>query len=365
MSKTFNAHVNAVFAAMNTNYDEMNNLMQDVALGRELYDAENDRKISKAEANAKILDFSRQILGITDPTDSTQVRRCWRDNARQWFDVIEDTLNVTIETGLLESDWFNQLVETKSIGYHDRQDFYIEKDALLAVSTAGTSHHDHPLQRLGAGQPVSIPTALHVIKVGADINRYIAGQVDWTKLVDAITKAYIADIQKTVYAQIAIAVSQLPAQFKSTGTPVVKATLDNMIENVSMANDGAEVILMATRAGISQLQSISNVQWAADFQKDDFANTGSIGIYEGSKIVRIPNRFTDDTFSQKVFADQIIILPTVGDNGKFIKLVEEGSIEILEKMDRGDYLSDLQTYEVQRRYGVGVVLGRMFGSWVL
>lgn len=363
--KNFNERVNAVFAAMNTNYDEMNNLMQDVALGREIFDAETDRKISKAEANAKILEFSKKVLGITDIKDATEVKRAIRDNKRQWFDIIEDTVNVTVSVGLQESDWFNSLVETKTIGYHDRQDFYIEQDGILSVAKAGTSHHDHVLQRLSAGQTISIPTMLHVVKVGADINKYVTGQVDWAKFIDAITKAYIVDIQKEVYAQVAVAVSQLPANFKSTGTPLVKSKFDEIIENVSAANDGADVIVMGTRAGISAVASLSNVSWIADSQKENLANTGSIGIYEGTRLMVIPNRFADNTLTNKVFADQLLILPVIGDEGKFIKYVEEGGIEILEKSERGDYLSDLMTYEVQRRYGTGVVLGKKFGSWVL
>lgn len=361
----FNEHTNAVFAAMNTNYDEMNNLMQDVALGRELYDSESDRKISKAEANAKILEFSRKILGITNINDATEVRRAFRDNGRQWFDIIEDTVNVAVQVGLQESDWFNELVETKTIGYHDRQDFYTDTEAILSVAKAGTSHHDHVLQRLGVGSPITIPTELHVVKVGADINKYIAGQVDWSKLIDAITTAYIADIQKDVYGQIAVAVGQLPATFKSTGN-LVKATFDDIIERVSMANNGAEVVLMATRAGVAAINGIQNVQYIADFQKDNHANSGSIGIYEGNRVIVVPNRFSDNTMTSKVFADQIMIMPVIGDAGKFIKYIEEGDIMISEIMERDSkYTSDIQTYEVQRRYGTGVVLGRKFGSWVL
>lgn len=362
--RNFNEHTKAVFAAMNTNYDEMNNLMQDVALKRDLYDAEADRKITKAEANAKILEFSRQILGITDIHNATEVRRAWRDHGREWFDIIEDTVNVAVTVGLQESDWFNQLVEMKSIGYHDRQDFYVYDDAILSVAKAGVSHHDHILQRLAAGQTVSIPTALHVVKVGADINRFIAGQEDWTRLVEAITTAYIADIQKNVYGQVATAVAALPAAFKSTGS-LVKTTLDTIIENVSAANNGAEVIIMGTKNALGAISSIANVSWAADAQKDSMMNIGNIGIYEGTRLVPVPNRFSDNTFTTKVFSDQLIILPVIGDEGKFIKFVEEGDMEILEKTDRGEYTSDLMTYEVQRRYGTGVVLGRKFGSWVL
>ena len=363
--KRFNEHTNAVFAAMNTNYDEMNNLMQDVALGREIYDAESDRKISKAEANAKILDFSRQILGISNPKDAKEVRRGLRDNGRQWFDIIEDTVDIAIATGIQENDWFNELVETKTIGYHDRQDFYTEEDGILMVAKAGTSHHDHVLQRLSAGQRVTIPTDLYVVKVGADINRYIAGQEDWAKLVNAITKAYVKEIQSQVYAQVNTAVGLLPANFKSTGT-LVKATFDNIISNVQAANEGAEVIILAEKSGISAINGIANVQWIADSQKENYANTGSIGIYEGTRVLQMPVRFADKTYTSKLYDGQILVLPVIGDEGKFIKFIDEGDTLISEITDRDSkYTSDLQTYEVQRRMGVGVVLGRKFGSWTL
>ena len=50
----FNAHTMEVFSEMNTNYEAMSNLMTDVALKHEIYDAETDKVISSAEANAKI-----------------------------------------------------------------------------------------------------------------------------------------------------------------------------------------------------------------------------------------------------------------------------------------------------------------------
>ena len=60
-----------------------------------------------------------------------------------------------------------------------------------------------------------------------------------------------------------------------------------------------------------------------------------------------------------------MIIPVVGDAGKFVKFVDEGDTLILEKTDRGDYVSDIMTYEVQRHFGVATVLGRYFGQWTL
>ena len=367
MVKNFNEHVMAVFAANNTDYEAVSNLMTDVALGREIYDAESDRKITKQEANAKILDFSRQVMGITDIRDAKAVRRAIRDNARQWFDIVEDTISVVIDTNFKESDFFNALVDKKTIAFGDRQDFVIEDDdALFSIAKAGTSHHDHILQRLRGRRTVTIPTELYVVKIGADINRYVLGDVDWSAWVANIARSYSAMIQEQTYAQLGAAITALPAQFKGTGTldSTNKADFDAIVEAVSAANNGAEVIIMGTKNALSKISGMADVDWAAKDQRDNVMNTGNIGIYEGTRLVTIPNRFKDQSMSQYVFdTDKLYIMPIIGENGKFIKMIDEGSVEIIEKLERGDYLSDLQTYEVQRRMGFGIVLGRYFGYW--
>lgn len=367
----FSEHAMSVFSAMNTDYEAMNNLMQDLALGREIYDAESDRQISKAEANKAVLEFSRQILGIDDIKDKKAVRRALRDNGREWFDIIEDTIDVSVTVGLQDTDWFTELVESRNIAYGDRQDFVIEDDnAVLAIAKAGTSHHDHILQRITAGERKTVPTQLYAVKVGADINRYILGQEDWATLVAAITKAFILKIQAEVYAEVDTAASKLPVQagFVDTGalSSATKDNFDAIIANVSAANNGAEVVIMGTKSALQKINALADVNWGATAQKDNVMNTGHIGIYEGTKLVEVPNRFTDKTFTTKVFSEKtLLFMPAIGDAGKFVKFVDEGDTEVLEKTERGEYTSDLMTYEVQRRYGVGTIIGRQFGKWTL
>lgn len=367
MAKNFNEHTMAVFAANNTDYESVSNLMTDVALGREIYDSESDRMITKAEANAKILDFSRQVLGITDIRDTKGVRRAIRDNSREWFDIVEDTISTVIDTNFKNSDFFNALVDRKTIAFGDRQDFVIEDDdALFSIAKAGVSHHDHILQRLRGRRVITIPTQLYVIKIGADINRYVLGDVDWAGWISNIARSYEAMIQEETYAQLGAAITALPAQFKGTGTldSTNKSDFDAIVEAVSAANNGAEVVIMGTKNALSQISGMANVNWAAKDQRDSVMNTGNIGIYEGTRLITVPNRFKDKTMSQYVFdTDKLYLIPVIGDQGRFIKMIDEGGVEILERMERGDYLSDLQTYEVQRRMGFGIVLGRYFGYW--
>ena len=366
--KKFNTNTMAVFAEYNTDYEAVSNLMTDVALGREIYDEESGRIITKQEANAKILDFSRKVLGITDIHDAKAVRRAIRDNGREWMDIIEDTISIVVDTMFKESDFFNSLVDKKTIKFGDRQDFVIEdEDALFSIAKAGTSHHDHILQRLRGRQTITIPTELYVVKIGADINRYVLGDVDWSKWVSNIGRSFVAMIQEETYAELIQAVNALPARFKGTGTldATTKATFDDIIQATSAANNGANVVIMGAKAALSKISGLADVNWAAKDQRDNVMNTGNIGIYEGTTLIEIPNRFRDKTYSQYVFdTDKLYIIPVIGEEGRFIKMVDEGDIEIFETLERDEkYVSDLQTYEVQRRMGFGLYVGRMFGYW--
>lgn len=368
MKKNFSSHVMSVFANFNTDAECMTNLMTDLALGREIYDGEG-KKVSPTEANEQIRKFTLSLLEIGDAKDVKSVKRGWRDHSREWFDIIEDTVDNVVEVGIQQSEWFEDLVERKTLNYFDRQDFYIDTDSILAVAKAGVSHHTHPLQRLGVGRTVSLTPDLYVVKVGADINRYITGQLDWPRFVNAIAIAFMKKIQGEVYNAVDTAATLLPVggtNFVNTGTlsTATKADFDKIVANVGDANDNAEVVIMGTHTALQALNKLGDVAWISDLAKDSVYNIGRMGLYEGTRLVEIPNRFTDKTFTTKVFSDKkLLIVPVIGDAGKFVKVIDEGTTEI-EHTERDEkYSSDLMSMEVQRRFGVGVVIGHQFGQW--
>ena len=360
-----------VLSAMETDFDGMNRLMQDLALGRDIYDAETQKTISKADANAKVLEFSRKVLCIDDPKDRRSVRRGFRDHGREWLDIIEDTTEVTVSTGLNENEWFNEFVEKKNIAYGDRADFYSEEDTILSIAKTGESHHDHVLQRISAGEHVTIPTYRHVVKIGEDINSYILGDVDWSKMINSIGKSFILDTQKESYEALDTAVSKLPVTSGFIGTGALSATtkemFDKIIANVEAANEGSGVAVFGTKAALKKITALADVDWANVAQKDNLANSGIIGIYEGTNLVQIPQRFKDKKMTTKVFDDKKLFIMPLVDN-KLVKFIDEGDTEINEITDKGEQngrWDDIMTYEVQRRYGVGVLIGRYFGQWTL
>jgi len=84
-------------------------------------------------------------------------------------------------------------------------------------------------------------------------------------------------------------------------------------------------------------------------------------------MVEIPQRFKDKTMTVKLFDDSKLYIMPLLDN-KMVKFVDEGDTEITSVDEKGEAngrWDDIMTYEVQRRYGVGVVCGRYFGQWTL
>lgn len=377
MSKmNFSSRVLTIFEEFQSDHEAMTSLMTDLALGREIYDAESERVVTKAEAEATVLDFSRKVLGITpemiERKDRRAIERAYRDNKREWFDILEDTIDITLTVGLQQNEWFNSLAETINIGYGDRQDFVAEQKSYLAVATVGTSHHDHIMQRLKVGERYSIPTERHAVKVGADINKYILGQVEWDKFVAAIDEAYILDIQNKIMAAVDTAVSKLPAPTEFVGNGDLatnKAAFLTVTDNVADANGTTGVVVMGTRAALRNVMGIIDTNWISAQQKDDRADYGIVATAEGITLARIPNRYKDATFANgKVFDDKKLYIFATGDTNKFIKVVEEGGAYLDEVMDRSastGYMQDIQSFEVQRIYGAGIVPGYVFGAWTL
>lgn len=372
MLKVFSQDTMNVFAKHETTPEQISRLMTDVALGREIYDDDTKRVISKAEANEKIYNFSLDILGMTKDMSPKLRQRAWRDNHRIWYDIVEDTIDLRISTGFNGNEWFNDLVETKNIEEDGRQDFITEHEAILAVSKVGTSHHDLILQRIGADQPVTIPVERFAIKIGEDINKYLVGQTDWAKMIDAISRAYVKKVYELITAQLATLTTVLPAALVGSGalSSSTKAAFDNIIEKVSAANDGSDVIIMGTKNALKKITALADVNWGSKDQRDAMAATGTLGIYEGTRLVEIPQRFSDKTFADasKLMSDNQLIFMPVGYSDKPIKFVDVGSTLINEITDRGEQngrWDDIMSYEVQRQFGAGLVLGSYLGEWTL
>lgn len=134
-----------------------------------------------------------------------------------------------------------------------------------------------------------------------------------------------------------------------------------------MVNYNVPVVLMGTKTALKKLNGLyesgAGLNWIADSLKESVAHTGLLGDYEGTVLMEIPQRFEKNNTAQKLVDNaKILVMPLV--DYKPIKFVDYGETEITvdqvaAKMD------DRQTYEVQRKMGVGSVISRYFGVWTI
>lgn len=369
----FSAHVMNVFSEMETTYDEVKNLMFDLAMGNEIYDDETGRVVSKSEAETKLRGICQKIFGVNENSSKRELKRAYREHGREFFDIIEEVIDVAIAKGFRDNEFFNQFVDYRNIALGDAYEFYTEEDVILSIAKVGVSHHDYILQRLGKGQSFTIPYERYGAAVGADINMYMIGREPWSDLVDAISKAFVIKIQQEIYAQLLTAATTIPAAVRSgfVGTGALssstKDAFDTIIQNVETANEGG-VVILGTKTALKKLNALSDVNWRSEDLKGDVSHSGRMGDYEGTTLMEIPQRFTSKTdLTPLIDNTKLWILP-IGQTDQFIKLVDVGETEIDEITEKGEEhgrWDDIAKYEVQRSYGISTILGRYFGQWTI
>ena len=362
----FNNRVMNVFAEMGTSYDEVKNLMFD------LYKGELSDGITKAEAENKIREVSLKIFGLTKDASKRDRKRAYAEHGRQFFDVIEEITDFTVSTGLKENEWFTALVNYKNMADGDENLFKNEhEEVILSIARMGKRHHDTMLQRLPEGKTYSVETDLYGIAVGADIDKYLMGQEDWTKLVDSITKAFVVKVQELIFAEILAAPAKLPVQtgFVQTGalTEATRKNFNKVLQNVSVANDNADVVIMGTMVGLQELENLIKVDWISDGQKADKAAMGRLGNYGRYQLVEIPQRFAKNDVTKDMYNDNVLWIFAAGDD-KLVDMIDVGETLIDEITERGEAngrIDDIMKYEVQRELGVATRIGRYFGQWTI
>lgn len=362
----FSNRVIDVFSAMGTSYDEVKNLMFD------LYKGELSDGISKAEAENKIREVSLKIFGLDKNASKRDRKRAYEEFGRQFFDVIEEVVDWTVSTGLKENEWFTTLVNYKNLADGDENLFYNDgEEVILSIARMGKRHHDTMLQRLPGGSTYSVETDLYGAAVGADIDRYVMGQEDWTKLIDAITKAFIVKTQDLILTEVLAAPAKLPVQagFVETGalSDAMRPTFNKVLQNVSVANDNADVVIMGTMLGLQELENLVKIDWISDAQKSDVASMGRLGNYGRYQLIEIPQRFKKNKVGEMAYDDNVLWIFAAGDN-KLVDMVDVGETLIDEITERGEAngrIDDIMKYEVQREIGVATRLGKYFGQWTI
>ena len=326
--------------------------------------------ITKADADEMIREKFRLIMGVDETANQKEIRRAINRHKDEIFEVIEDSVDDMLTTGWEQNEFFHQFVDVRNLALGDANEFVTEDNTILTVGKLAGDHWDIDRQRLGVGEVFRIPTSWVGLGVYEEFERLMLHRADWTRLVNAIYEALDQYVNGLVYkAVIAAGQEVLPGSNQFYKTAALDAAAHDafvtMVEDVQAANRGAEVVIMGTKTALSKLKNLASVDWIAKEDRTDWRNFGHVGIFEGTRVVEIPQVFAKNDTTTKLVKngvnDVLLIMP-VADN-KFIKLVYEGDSFIREITDNTTNKDMTYEFKYQTKIGVGTIIGRYFGTW--
>ena len=130
----FAANVQNVFNNDVNDFMAFSALLTETALGTQ--------KVTKAEANAKIVEVFQGVLGLDKNAKPAEVRKAIRRNQALVFDIIEETVQTLLVTGWGNDPFMMKYVDQRNLALGDKNEFYAEDDSVLSVMRVAGNHHD-------------------------------------------------------------------------------------------------------------------------------------------------------------------------------------------------------------------------------
>ena len=129
------------------------NLMFDRTHKVEIYDTENNRKVSDREADDVIRNYLFTEMGLNEKSSDKEIKRALASEAgKQFFAIIEEIIDEIIITGWKDNEFFNDFVEVRNMSDGDANEFWTQKDIILNVAKVAGDHHDLWYIRVGVAE---------------------------------------------------------------------------------------------------------------------------------------------------------------------------------------------------------------------
>lgn len=342
-------------AKLNFTNDELKVLDLSLDLARGDFELHVD---SEKVTRKDLEDYLRNTIK-KDILKGATLYQAYRRNNTVMFEIIEEIVNVTIDENVFDSPFVDNFVEVKNRRLGDKTAFYSE-GGLLSVAVFAGNHWDTNRQAVDLGEEITLPKEWVYIHVYDELERFLLGVVTLEKLTDKIYKSINKFIQDRLYAQFQNVANAVPADFVATGNS--EEAVGNLCDKVQAAGGYASLTIAGTKGALRKLAGIVPDKMFADSQKEAKAMTGSIGDWEGNKLLVIPQTLKSGTFELALDDTKLFIM---GGDVKPIKLEIIGDTRT--DMDTtGKKLND-QTVDIQVQtlIGLGLVMPQYFGVFTL
>lgn len=308
--------------------------------------------VSSKELSDYVRDSIKNIIGI--PANGTykagDLFKAYRRNKNTIFEIIEEVVTTTLGENLNDSPFIQQFVEVHNVGLGEREAFYSEGGLLSVASFAG-NHWDTDRQLLGLGTEYTLPAEWVYIRVYEDLERFLLGITDLSKLTDKINRSMTKYINDRVYAQFQNIATVAPTEFSVTGND--EDALGGLVDLVEAATGATSVTIAGTHGALRKLANVVPDKSFAETQKTSIAGSGSLGLWEGNETLIIPQTLQPGTFKTALDNNKLFVIAS-GTGVKPIKLAYYGDTRSYEFTDGKPFTDQTVELQVQTKLGLGL-----------
>ena len=311
----------------------------------------DEEKVTKTDLE----NYLRDTIN-NDVLKGATLYQAYRRNNIVLFEIIEEIVNITISNDLMEIPFVDSFVEFKNRALGDKTAWYSEGKSYLTVASFAGNHWDTNREALDAGEEFTLAKEWVYIHIYDELERFLLNITTLDRLTDTIYKSFNKYIKERIYVQFQSIMDVVPAEFSAKGNS--EEALGGLCDLVQAAGGYSELTIAGTKAALRKIGAIVPDKYFADSQREAKAHTGTIGEWEGNKLMVIPQVLKVGTFELALDNEAVFVM---GGDIKPIKLEFVGDTRTQEVRDgriNNDMTMELQ---VQTCFGMGMMLPEAFG----
>lgn len=323
------------------NIQEVREMAYDLYKGR-------TANFDKNSANEAIKNIILETAGCAEKWDMYK----FMDNKYKVFAIMKEILTPVVAENVLEK--FATWVDIEDVALGDAKEFEVMNMDLFEIGYVadGTSHLRR--QKLVNGKLPMTSFQLGA-KIYTEFDDFRRGRVDFAQMIDRLGKSFEAKIGEIIVKQVEVAYNGLDTNYKVEGAYANEDLLE-MVQRVE-AKSGKAAVIYGTKVALANVKS--DAGWAAEVEKEEVRNMGHVGMWNGCKVVEIPQSINGkDEFM--IGNDMLYVIP---DGTKIVKLLFEGDVDVIEVADPA-VRKDMQfEYMFMRRIQLGVCKSSVYGVY--
>ena len=217
------------------------------------------------------------------------------------YALLQEVIDVDLVN--LSEEAFKQFCEVKNFELGDAPEFNIKNNNLFKVGIIADGINSTRRQRK-LGSKVRTDAFKLAIASYEELDRFIAGRIDWKEYVDTVVASFNHEIATQIVGAFGQAYSEIGTNLKvSTNAEGVDEELKKIINKVKGAT-GKNVEIYGTAEALGKIKGVGALSDA-----DDKKSMGYVRVFNGVKLVELPNTYNEGTDEWALNNDAIYVIP--------------------------------------------------------